>query len=267
MIVAMALLVPAHSYGDTLGSDKPLPPAIQTLVSNMVYVQGGSFTMGATDNQKSDAESDEKPAHTVVLTSYKIGKYEVTQEEWCAVMERNPAEFKGAHMPVENVSWNDCQVFLRKLNDMSGMAFRLPTEAEWEFAARGGKQSRNYKYAGSNNVDSVAWHRGNSGNKPHEVGQKMPNELGLYDMSGNVYEFCNDWKGKYTAEDQQNPQGPQEGTNRVNRGGRWCGGKGACRVSDRSMCKPDDRFYHLGLRLALSVEEDTETEPIPTNKD
>ena len=255
---AVALLVSTGMRGAASEEEQPLSPVIKTLIGNMVLVEGGTFIMGATDNQKADAESDEKPVHKVTLSSYKIGKYEVTQEEWSAVMDQNPAHFKGARLPIENVSWDDCQKFIRKLNDMTGMTFRLPTEAEWEYAARGGNQSRGYKYAGSNSVDSVAWFRGNSGNHSHEVGQKKPNELGLYDMSGNVYELCQDWKGRYTTSAQQNPQGSDEGTHRVNRGGRWCGGKGACRVSDRSMCQPTDRFYHLGMRLALTVEETSE---------
>ncbi len=258
MIAALTLLVSLDTHGTTLDDNQPLPPVIQALIDNMVLVESGTFLMGATSNQKEDAEFDEKPVHKVMLSSYKIGKYEVTQEEWNAVMEYNPSEFKGAHLPIENVSWKECQLFIEKLNAMTGLDFRLPTEAEWEFAARGGNKSKGYKYAGSNYVDSVAWYRSNSGNVTHDVGQKKPNELGLYDMSGNVYEFCQDWKGKYISSDQRNPKGRLEGTNRVNRGGRWCGSAKACRVSDRSMCKPDDRFYHLGMRLAMTIKEKTE---------
>ncbi len=233
-------------------SEQALAPVLQELIDNMVLVEGGTFTMGAAPNQKGDAESDEKILHQVTLSTYYICKYEVTQDLWTFVMGMNPSSFKGARQPVEDITWNDCQQFIKKLNSLTGMTFRLPTEAEWEFAARGGKQSKGYKYAGSNNASEVAWHSNNSGSSPHDVGQKKPNELGLYDMSGNVYEWCQDWKGPYSREAQTDPTGPEEGTNRVNRGGRWCGSIRACRTSDRSMSAPDYHFYHLGMRLALT---------------
>ena len=162
---------------------------IQNLINNMVYVQGGTFMMGATSEQGSDAYDNEKPAHQVTLSSFSIGRYEVTQEEWQAVMGSNPSWFKGPKRPVENVSWDDCQAFIKKLNEMTGKQFRLPTEAEWEFASRGGIKSQGYKYSGSNNLNSVAWYADNSGNTTHDVGQESPNELGIYDMSGNVWEW------------------------------------------------------------------------------
>ena len=174
---------------------------LQNLIKNMVYVEGGTFMMGATSEQGSDAYDREKPAHQVTLSSFSIGKYEVTQEEWEAVMGSNPSYFKGKKLPVEKVSWDNCQKFIRKLNKLTGKQFRLPTEAEWEYASRGGSMSRGYKYAGGNDLGSVAWYDGNSDNKTHEVGKKQPNELGLYDMSGNVWEWCQDWYwdwyGKY----------------------------------------------------------------------
>ncbi|MBQ0015371.1 MAG: formylglycine-generating enzyme family protein, partial [Bacteroidales bacterium] len=150
----------------------------------MVEVSGGTFKMGATSEQGSDAWNDEKPVHNVTLSSYYIGLTEVTQELWQAVMGSNPSYFKGLYRPVENVSWDDCQTFISRLNSLTGKNFRLPTEAEWEFAARGGTKSRGYKYSGSNTLDDVAWHVGNSGDKTHDVGTKAPNELGIYDMSG-----------------------------------------------------------------------------------
>lgn len=224
---------------------------IDNLVNNMVYVSGGTFTMGETPEQGSDAYDDEKPAHRVTLSSYYIGKYEVTQAEWKAVMGSNPSNFKGDNLPVDNVSWNDCQEFIRKLNTLTGKNFRLPTEAEWEFAARGGNNSRGYKYSGSNNIGSVAWYDGNSGSKTHPVGQKSPNELGLYDMSGNVWEWCQDWYGDFSSSSQTNPTGPVSGSNRVNRGGSWYGDARACRVSLRSYDTSDYRNDLLGLRLVL----------------
>ena len=220
---------------------------------DMVYVEGGTFTMGATSEQGSDAESNEKPVHQVTLSDYYIGKTEVTQELWKAVMGKNPSYFKGdLSRPVETVSWKDCQKFITKLNKLTGKRFRLPTEAEWEYAARGGNRSRGYKYAGSDNLGSVAWYDSKSGFTTHPVGTKSPNELGLYDMSGNVWEWCQDWKGGYSSVSQTNPTGPSSGSNRVLRGGCWDSSPGDCRVSDRLVsAEPSYTFYDLGLRLAL----------------
>ena len=217
----------------------------------MVYVSGGTFTMGATSEQGGDAFDREKPAHSVTLSGYYIGKYEVTQELWKAVMGSNPSRFKGDNLPVERVSWNDVQEFLRKLNAMTGKRYRLPTEAEWEFAARGGNSSRGYKYSGSNSLGSVAWYDGNSGNKTHVVGTKSPNELGIYDMSGNVREWCQDWYGSYSSSSQRNPKGPNSGSYRVDRGGSWFSRARYCRVSTRNNRTPDFRDSSLGFRLAL----------------
>ena len=219
----------------------------------MVYVSGGTFTMGATSEQGSDAYSNEKPAHSVTLSGYYIGKYEVTQELWEAVMGSNPSYFKGDNLPVERVSWNDVQEFLRKLNAMTGKRYRLPTEAEWEFAARGGNSSRGYKYSGSNSLGSVAWYRDNSGSRTHAVGTKSPNELGIYDMSGNVWEWCQDWYSSsyYGSSPRTNPKGPNSGSYRVDRGGGWGGSARGCRVSNRDYGTPGNRDDYLGFRLAL----------------
>ena len=215
----------------------------------MVYVSGGSFDMGATSEQGSDAYDREKPVHRVTLSSYSIGKYEVTQKLWEAAMGSNPSSFKGTRRPVENVSWNDCQDFIRKLNELTGASFRLPTEAEWEFAARGGNSSRGYKYSGSNSIGDVAWYYDNSGGETHAVGGKSANELGLYDMSGNVCERCSDWYGAYSSSSQTNPKGPGSGSDRVNRGGGWYNLAGDCRVSIRNCSTPDNRSILIGLRL------------------
>ena len=224
---------------------------LQKLIDNMVQIDGGTFTMGATSEHKKIADKDEKPTHKVTLSSFSIGKYEVTQEEWEAVMGSNPSESKGSKLPIENVSWNDCQEFIHKLNLLTGKKFRLPTEAEWEYAARGGKYSHDYMYAGSNDIGNVAWYSGNSGNKMHEVGQKQPNELGLYDMSGNVWEWCNDWYGNYDKSFQTNPIGSLTGPSRVSRGGSCFGIMKFCRVSLRNGIDPNIRLSTLGLRLAL----------------
>ena len=221
---------------------------LQNLINKMVYVAGGTFVMG---DKSSDAYDSEKPTHKVTLSSFSIGRYEVTQEEWHVVMGSNPSNFKGANRPVENVSWDDCQEFICKLNAMTGKRFRLPTEAEWEYAARGGNKTNRYKYSGSNDSNSVAWYNLNSGCETHEVGSRQPNELGLYDMSGNVWEWCLDWYGNYSSSAQTNPIGQSSGSIRVIRGGGWNCDSLGCRVSYRNYTRPSNHGLNLGLRLAL----------------
>ena len=217
----------------------------------MVRVEGGTFRMGTTSEQEDDAEIDEKPVHSVTLSSYYIGKTEVTQALWQAVMGSNPSYYKGADLPVERFSGNDCREFIQKLNSLTGCNFRLPTEAEWEFACRGGNKSNGYKYSGSNDIDNVAWYDGNSGGKTHPVATKTPNELGIYDMSGNVWEWCNDWLADYTANSQTNPTGPKSGWYQARRGGSWDSSAGLCLSSNRHFKNPLARGNFLGLRLAL----------------
>ena len=219
---------------------------------DMVRVEAGTFTMGATAEME-DPYGDEKPTHQVTLTNdYYMGKYEVTQALWQAVMNSNPSYFKGDNLPVEQVSWDDCQEFLSKLNSITGKTFRLPTEAEWEYAARGGKKSRGYQYSGSNNLSDVAWYFDNSGSKTHAVGTKQPNELGIYDMSGNVWEWCQDWYETYSSSSQVNPTGANSGSCRVVRGVSWYNNARDCRLSLRGSNTPDFRSSNLGLRLVLS---------------
>ncbi len=221
----------------------------------MIKVEGGTFTMGATAEQGKDAYDNERPAHRVTLTDdYYIGQTEVTQALWTVVMGSNPSEFKGDNLPVEQVSWYDCQTFIEKLNnllskELGGKRFAFPTEAQWEFAARGGNKSKGYTYAGSNNLDDVAWYRDNSGGMTHPVAQKHPNELGLYDMSGNVWEWCKDWYVRYSSNAQTNPQGPAIGAWRVLRGVSWNFNAEDCRVSFRDYFNPDPAYQALGLRL------------------
>lgn len=225
----------------------------------MIAVEGGTFMMGSND---SEAYSDEKPVHDVTLSNYYIGETQVTQELWKAVMGNNPSHFKGDKLPVESVSWNDCQEFIGKLNRLTGKTFRLPTEAEWEYAARGGQNSLGYKYSGSNNIDEVAWYYDNShtrtgwfggkqDRKTHPVATKKANELGVYDMSGNVWEWCQDWYGSYGSSAQTNPQGPSSGSSRVRRGGCWFNWAGDCRSAIRFYDAPTYRYNYFGLRLAL----------------
>jgi formylglycine-generating enzyme required for sulfatase activity len=214
-----------------------------------VYVKGGCYEMGDTFG---DGGSDEKPVHDVCVDDFHMGKYEVTQAEWQALMGSNPSTFKGSNRSVEQVSWNDAQSFIGKLSQRSGKNYRLPTEAEWEYAARsGGKQE---KYAGSSSAGSVAWYADNSGKKTHSVGQKAANGLGLYDMSGNVYEWCSDWYGKsyYSQSSHSNPQGPSSGSYRVFRGGSWGNSPTGVRVANRSSLGVASRFDFLGFRLVSS---------------
>ena len=232
----------------TLSVDDPIGIGV-----DMVFVSGGTFMMGCTKEQLSaDCYSPEKPAHEVTLNSFSIGRYEITQAQWKAVMGAgsNPSNFKGDNLPVEMVSWNDIQEFIKRLNDRTGKNYRLPTEAEWEFAARGGNQSNGYIYSGSSDIGEVAWYGVNSGGTTHLVGTKKANELGIYDMSGNVYEWVNDLYNEYGYESQTNPTGPSVGANRVDRGGSWYPSAWSARVSFRDYLAPDSRNSSLGFRLA-----------------
>ena len=264
---------------------KELSPVIQSLIDNMVYVEGGTFWMGGDwethkrsavgrlfggpdtyEDYASDCLDDEKPRHQVTLSDFKIGRFVVTQREWQEVMGSNPSNFKGENLPVEQVSWNDCQTFIAKLNKLTGMNFRLPTEAEWEFAARGGNKSKGFKYSGCNIINDVAWWCGNvlgsaigvtnPGYGSQPVATKAPNELGIYDMSGNVFEWCHDWYYKDCYANignvvQANPKGPHSGKSRICRGGSWASSATFCRVSSRHYENPTKRNIRLGFRLAL----------------
>ena len=240
------------SSGSSLSGNALTIPVKNGINIEMVKVEAGSFDMGATPEME-NPDASEKPVHRVTLTNnYNIGKYEVTQALWQAVMGNNPSYFKGEDLPVEQVSWNDCQDFISKLNAMTGKKFRLPSEAEWEYAARGGKKSRGYQYSGSNTLGDVAWNDGNSGSKTHAVGTKQPNELGIYDMTGNVWEWCQDWYGSYSSSPQTNPTGAVSGSGRVYHGGSWVSSARDCRSSYRGLSTPGARSFILGLRLVLS---------------
>jgi len=215
----------------------------------MVFVEGGTFIMGCTDGECE--YTWELPAHQVTVSSFQIAKYLVTQKQWETIMGNNPSRFKGDDLPVERVSWYDIQEFIQKLNFITGKNYRLPTDAEWEFAARGGNKSQGYKYSGSNNLNEVAWHGYNSGGTTHPVGTKAPNELGIYDMSGNVREWCSDWYEDYTDVPQTNPIGPATGSHRVLRNGGWGNGGLMYRVSFRAPSPPDRCYDMDGFRLVL----------------
>lgn len=229
---------------------------------NMVFVEGGTFYMGAqsTDtngiNYDAEARPDEAPVHKVTLDGYYIATTEVTQILWRYTTQL--CDFNqqwGDQMPAYDLSWNDCKSFINKLNYITGLNFRLPTEAEWEYAARGGKNSRGYHYSGSDNPDEVAWYWKNSNDCVHFVSEKKPNELGIYDMSGNVREWCSDWAGLYTEDDQVNPVGPEWGLFRIVRGGSRLNNTQLCRTSYRLCYYSGDEDILTGMRLVLDTAE------------
>ncbi len=235
---------------------------IKGMSFDMVYVEGGTFQMGATSEQGRDYYSDEIPVHSVTLSDYYIGKFEVTQGLWEKVMgttiheQRIKAGYSstngvGSDYPMYYVNWEEAQEFCTRLGQLTGKNYALPTEAQWEYAARGGVKSRGYKYSGSNTIGNVAWYSDNSSSSTHPVATKQPNELGLYDMSGNVWEWCSDWYGSYSSESQSNPTGPSTGSNRVLRGGSWCNSARNCRVSFRNYSYPSNRSFNDGFRFVL----------------
>jgi formylglycine-generating enzyme required for sulfatase activity len=251
---------------------------IDNLIYNMVYVEGGTFSMGSAPY---DCKNSSEPVHEVTLSSFYIGKFQVTQKEWIEIMGNNPSEFVGSNNPVENVSWYDGEQFFIELNRRSSLNFYFPTEAQWEFAAKGGKEkgkgNRTYLYSGSDDYSEVAWCYYNSGdlvkkmkseatwwkkatyeeeimnNRTHPVGALRSNELGIYDMSGNVDEWCADWYEEYSPESSYNPQGPYHGNEKIFRGGNWRGCYRLCAVVNRQKAKLQYKTCTNGLRVALTV--------------
>jgi len=243
-----------NSLTDTVYIAQGFVENISGIKFEMVSVKGGTFRMGATSEQGGSYDSDERPVHEVMLSDYYIGKFEVTQGVWKAVMGSNPSYFKkGDDYPVEYVSWNEAQEFCTKLSELTGKTYALPTEAQWEYAARGGNKSKGYKYSGSNDIEDVAWYGDNSNSSTHPVGQKQPNELGIYDMSGNVWEWCSDWYSSnyYSNSPSIEPKGPSSGSYRVLRGGGWDGDARHCRVSYRYPYYPIGSYDFYGFRVVL----------------
>jgi len=227
---------------------------VGSTIFKMIYVRGREYNMGGTKSQGIDIEKDTYPGHAVDVSSFWIGETEVTQELWKEVMGKNPAKNrKGAMLPVENVSWTDCQAFLDALNARTGEHFRLPTEAEWELAARGGMYTRNTKYSGDRGLDNIAWFEDNSGKKTHPVKSMEPNELGLYDMSGNVSEWCLDRYSAtyYESSPMKNPKGPKNGDSFVHRGGNYLSKEIECRAATRRQELGTNKANTIGLRLAI----------------
>jgi len=252
------LLVITNCSNNNNEEEQPFEP-------KMVFVEGGTFTLGCADNDN-DCYDDDKPEHQVTLNSFYIGKYEVTQGQWEAVMGNNPSwnANKGVNNPVDHVSWNDVQEYFIKLNELTGKNYRLPTEAEWEYAARGGNKSKGFTFSGSNNIDEIGWYgshysppSNNTGTikeyRTQPVGKKKPNELGIYDMSGNVKEWCSDWYDLYTSSEKTNPIGPATPIYpyRVHRGGACNTYSYFCRVTKRNGDRPEKRDYNLGFRIVL----------------
>ena len=262
VVLACASMSSCSNDGDVTVSDNMSETfKINGVEFTMLPVEGGTFTMGATE-QMEDPWDDEFPLHKVTVSSFYIGQTEVTQELWTEIMGEWPFSNEGKDNPAENISWKNCQDFVNKLSELTGRTFRLPTEAEWEFAARGGNLSKGYQYSGSNNVDEVAWYGcvddygevsgvGNSDDITHPVAQKKANELGTYDMSGNVWEWCSDWRDYYTDEDQVDPKGPATAEQHVYRGGCFYYKKRCCRVSHRSGALENDSLVNVGLRLVM----------------
>ena len=219
---------------------------IEGCIFKMIAVEGGTFMMGEENGYFTDT------LHQVTVSNFHIAQTEVTQDLWDLVMCSNPSAGNGGQgCPVENVSWSDCQEFISRLNQLTGRNFRLPTEAEWEFAARGGNLSHGYIYSGSNNFNDVAWCEDNSGDKTHPVASKDCNELGIYDMSGNVWEWCQDWFGSYPSSAQTDPMGPETGDEHIVRGGCMWGHSRFCAVIYRMYYPPEHKRGDLGLRLAM----------------
>ena len=239
-------------------------PLITELLPNetffdMILVEGGTFTMGS---QEEEAFNREKPAHPVEIDDFYIGKFPVTQDVWMAIMDENPSYFIGKKRPVEMVSWDDANLFVSKINSVmgmeDGMEYRLPTEAEWEFAAIGGNMSEGFEYAGGDDLDDLGWFEENSSGETKEVGLKEPNELGIYDMNGNIYEWCHDWYSRiyyqtcHTSGIVRNPKGPKFGAGRVGRGGYWFSKSDVCKNRFRLNFEPDSKLLFLGFRLVLA---------------
>jgi formylglycine-generating enzyme required for sulfatase activity len=277
--LAYSLLGVSNTSGTTQRSSTTTRPASAgkniTFTANgvsfeMIFVEGGTFIMGCTSEQ-SDCSNSEKPTHSVTLSDFYMGKFTVTQKLWQAVMGTNvqqqrdlagtnwPLKGEGDDFPMYYINYNECEEFCSKLNRLlanqlpEGYKFRLPTEAQWEYAARGGKKSKDYKFSGSDYIDEVAWYDGNSGSKTHEVGGKDKNELDIYDMSGNVWEWCQDWYGEtyYSSSPSSNPKGPSSGSYRVLRGGGWSSSAQGCRVTYRDGNAPSNRYSSYGFRLVL----------------
>ena len=245
----------AKPENNTPDSLQVLRIQVGELAFDMQKIEGGLFIMGGTPEQHNEVISTDLPTHTVSLHTYYIGTTEVTQDLWQAIMPEwyISDEWNIPNQPITDITWYDCQEFIRRLNNITGLPFRLPTEAEWEFAARGGNISRGYRFAGGNKIEDVSWGLSNAGFRKHNVGERKPNELGLYDMTGNVSEWCSDWYGMYYLGTDPNPQGANEGELKVVRGGSFDNCKDNSYLSRREYYNPNEAMNYCGFRLALTL--------------
>jgi formylglycine-generating enzyme required for sulfatase activity len=264
LFMASVLAQPVGQDGPAQGktkhieqSNKPLDSKVAAIIkeidSRMVKLDGGTFTMGCVNLQDSECYNWEKPRHTVTINTFYLGKFDVTEKEWAVIMGTNPSKKNCDECPVINITWFDATVFINKLNQLSGKNYRLPTEAEWEYAAKGGNKGHGYKYSGDDVASNVAWYDSTISKETHPVGEKKPNELGLYDISGNVWQWCADWFDEkyYSKSPSNNPQGPTTSTtDRVVRGGSWWGPMRDCRVANRDKFPPNSKDDDVGFRLA-----------------
>ena len=238
---------------DDLSDD--IKDAVQDIVASMTFVKGGKFTMGS----EFASSPDEQPPHSVTLSDYYLAKVTVTQKQWSVIFGENPLWSdnygKGDKYPANFVSFEQAKLFIQRLNELSGIEFRMPTEAEWEYAACGGQLSHDYTHSGSNDAGEVAWSSENSDGRMHPSAMLLPNELGIYDMSGNVWEWCSDYYGEYTSESETNPVGPSTGTKRVVRGGSFTYESNYSRCKTRNSLSPSNQSLAVGLRLAISADE------------
>lgn len=258
VIIILIFLLFSFYFNTSKNSNKKfqsitITDTIYDMPMTLVYVQGGTFKMGCTYGLRLYCNGNEKPVHLVTVSDFYIGKVEITQALWEAVMGNNPSSIIGKNLPVDQVTWYEVQNFIQKLNTITGKKYRLPTEAEWEFAAKGGNRSKGYKYSGSNNLSKVAWCFENADNS-QPVGTKMPNELGIYDMSGNVWEWCYDFYDLYSKNPQTNPYGPVSGRSHIWRGGALNKSSQEYTVSNRNYCDPE-RTGICGFRLVLTPEK------------
>jgi formylglycine-generating enzyme required for sulfatase activity len=245
----------AMAENEKAGAKTLSAESLKRLMGEMVWVEGGEFSMGSNSDKASKAEG---PVHKVTLDGFRIGKYEVSQDLFEEVMGWNYSYFPGEGQPVNNISWLNIQLFIERLNKMTGKSFRLPTEAEWEYAAKGGKESKGYQYSGSDTIDEVAWYAGNSEKRVHPSGKKKPNELGLYDMTGNLWEFCHDDARMipYPSEAQVNPlrgsfEKPYSNDAKITRGGGYEFDADECLVFRRDGATPNVRMPDIGFRLVM----------------
>lgn len=264
VMILSPLQVYAKSSKDTLDSLQVLQFQVEGVVFEMRRIEGGLFVMGGTAEQHQEVISTDLPTHTVSLDAYYIASTEVTVSLWKALMPEwyIPDDWNTANHPITNITWYDCQEFIRRLDSITGLPFRLPTEAEWEFAARGGNASKGYRFAGSNKIEDVGWGFYNAGFKIHRVGCKQPNELGLYDMTGNVSEWCSDWYGRYYLGTEPNPQGADKGEWKVIRGGSFDNCKDNSYISRREFSEPYLSTNYCGFRLALTLPNDPSLQAI-----